>query len=122
MIVVNYLAAGTLFCLGLYTVLTRRNIIKMIMGLSLMESSTYLLLLSMAYRRGSTPPVLLDPPHGQSMTALAHGNVADPVLQNFCLTAIVIGVAVTAVFLSVAVRISQHYRSLDTDRMREMRG
>lgn len=122
MILVNYLAAGALFCIGLYTVLTRRNIIKMVMGLSLMESSTYLLLISMAYRKGSTPPVLLNPPSNLSMKAVAHGNVADPVLQNFCLTAIVIGVAVTAVFLSVAVRVGQHYRSLDSDRMRQMRG
>jgi multicomponent Na+:H+ antiporter subunit C len=53
---------------------------------------------------------------------LAHGNVADPVLQNFCLTAIVIGVAVTAVFLAVVVRIAQHYRTLDADRVRDMRG
>ena len=122
MIVVNYLAAGALLCLGLYTVLTRRNLIKMIMGLSLIESSSYLLLISMAYRRGSTAPVLLDPPHGQTVAGLAKANVADPVLQNFCLTAIVIGVAVTAVFLSVAVRVSQHYRSLDSDRMRKMKG
>ena len=50
------------------------------------------------------------------------GGVADPVLQNFCLTAVVIGVAVTAVFLSVVVRIAQHYRTLDSDRVREMRG
>jgi multicomponent Na+:H+ antiporter subunit C len=123
MIGVNYLAAGALFCLGLYTVLTRRNLIKMIMGLSLMESSTYLLLISLAYRRGATPPVLLNPPHGISQSALAaKGDVADPVLQNFCLTAIVIGVAVAAVFLAVAVRIAQHYRTLDADHVREMRG
>jgi multicomponent Na+:H+ antiporter subunit C len=121
-ILVNYLAAGALFCTGLYAVLTRRNLIKMVMGLSLMESSSYLLLISMAYRRRATPPVLLNPPDHQSMQAVAHGNVADPVLQNFCLTAIVIGVAVTAVFLSVAVRAAQHYRSLDADRMRDMRG
>lgn len=122
MIVGNYLGAGALFCLGLYTVLSRRNLIKMIMGLSLMEASTYLLLISMAYRRGSTPPVLLNPPKGQTVRSLAHGNVADPVIQNFCLTAIVIGVAVTAVFLTVAVRLAQHYRSLDADRIRAMRG
>lgn len=122
MILANYMVAGTVLCLGLYTVLTRRNLIKIIMGLSLIESSSYLLLISMAYRRASTAPVLLNPPHGESASALARGNVADPVLQNFCLTAIVIGVAVTAVFLTVAVRISQHYRSLDSDRVREMRG
>jgi multicomponent Na+:H+ antiporter subunit C len=122
MIVANYLTAGALFCAGLHTVLSRRNLIKIVMGLSLMEASTYLLLVSLAYRRASTAPVLLKPPHGQSPSQLAHGNVADPVLQNFCLTAIVIGVAVTAVFLTVAVRVAQHYRSLDADRMRTLRG
>src|ERR671936_2812313 len=118
MILGNYLAAAALFCIGFYTVLTRRNLIKIVMGLSLMESASYLLLVSLAYRRGSTAPVLLNPPHGQSETGLARGNVADPVLQNFCLTAIVIGVAVTAVFLAVVVRVAQHYRSIHADAMR----
>ena len=122
MILVNYLTSAALFGIGLYAVLTRRNMIKIVMGLSLMEASTYLFMISLAYRGGSTAPVLLNPPPGQSMRALAHGNVADPVLQNFCLTAVVIGVAVTAVFLSVVVRIAQHYRTLDCDRVREMRG
>jgi multicomponent Na+:H+ antiporter subunit C len=122
MIVGNYLAAGALFCIGLYTVLTRRNLIKIVMGLSLMESSTYLLIVSLAYRRRSTAPVLLNPPNGQSPDQLAHGNVADPVLQNFCLTAIVIGVAVTAVFLAVTVRIAQHYRTLDAADVRALHG
>ena len=53
MIVANYLVAGALFCLGLFTVITRRDLIKIVLGLSLMESSTYLLLVSLAYRRGS---------------------------------------------------------------------
>lgn len=124
MIVVNYVAAALLFGTGLYCVLTRRNLIKIVMGLSLMEASTYLLLLSFAYRRSSTAPVLLNPPTGVKDTDLALGRhpVADPMLQNICLTAIVIGVAVTAVFLTVVVRIAQHYRSLDSEHIREMRG
>jgi multicomponent Na+:H+ antiporter subunit C len=122
MIVGNYLAAATLFGLGLNTILTRGNIIKIIMGLSLMEASTYLLMLSLAYRNASTAPVLLNPPDGQSPQDLAHGNVADPMLQNVCLTAIIIGVAVTGVFLAVAVRIAQHYKSIDADDLRALRG
>ncbi len=122
MILGNYLTAGALFCAGLYAVLSRRNLIKIVMGLSLMESASYLLLVSLAYRRRSTAPVLLNPPRGQSEAGLARGNVADPVLQNFCLTAIVIGVAATAVFLTVAVRVAQHYRSLDADDVRALRG
>jgi multicomponent Na+:H+ antiporter subunit C len=121
-IIANYLCAVALFCLGLHTILTRRNLIKIVMGLSLMEASTYVLLLSLAYRPGATAPVLLSPPHGQTPQQLAQGNVADPVLQNFCLTAIVIGVAVTGVSLAIVVRVAQHYGTLDADKVRGMRG
>ena len=122
MILANYLASAALLAIGLYAVLTKRNLFKIVMGLSLMESSTYLFLLSLAYRAKSTAPVLLGPPGTLSPSRLARGNVADPVLQNFCLTAIVIGVAVTGVFLAVTVRIVQHYRTLDADDVRKMRG
>ncbi|WP_028921653.1 sodium:proton antiporter [Pseudonocardia acaciae] len=122
MILANYLAAAGLFCLGLYTLLTGRNLIKIVMGLSLMEASTYLLMVSLAYRAGSTAPVLYGVPEGVDPGRLAAGNVADPVPHNFCLTAIVIGVALTAVFLTVVVRIAQHYRTLDPDRVRALRG
>jgi len=117
-IVGNYVAAGILFCLGVLAIVGRRNLIKIVLGLSLMESSTYLLLVSMAYKRGSTAPVLASRPAGVTTHELAHGNVADPVLQNFCITAI----AVTAVFLTVVVRVAQHYRSLDSADIRELKG
>ena len=122
MILVNYVVAAVVFSLGVYTVLTRRNLLKIVMGLSLMESAGYVLLISMAYRRGSTAPVLLKPPPGETERSLARDNVADPVLQNIALTAVVIGVAVTAVLLTTVVRVAQHYRSLDADRVRGLRG
>jgi multicomponent Na+:H+ antiporter subunit C len=121
-IAVNYLAAAALFCIGLWAVLTRRNLIKIVMGLSLMESSMYLLLVSMAYRKGGTAPLLLDLPEGRSVESVVQGAVADPVLQNFCITAVIIGVAVSGVFLAVVVRVAQHYRTLDADDVRVMRG
>jgi multicomponent Na+:H+ antiporter subunit C len=122
MILVNYVVAAVVFSLGVYTILTRRNLLKIVMGLSLMESAGYVLLISMAYRRGSTAPVLLKPPPGETERSLARGNVADPVLQNIALTAVVIGVAVTAVLLTTVVRVAQHYRSLDAHDVRGLRG
>lgn len=122
MILGNFIAAGVIFCLGAYTVITRRNLVKMVLGLSLMESSTYVFIISLAYRNGSTAPVLLYPPTGKGYQDLIHGRVADPFLQNICLTAIVIGVAVTAVLLSIVVRAAQHYRSIDADDLRELKG
>jgi multicomponent Na+:H+ antiporter subunit C len=121
-IVGNYIVAAIVFGLGLFLVVAQRNLVKIVMGLSLMESSTYLLLISLAYRRGSTAPVLAGRPKGTSQHALVNGDVADPVLQNFCITAIVIGVAVTGVFLAVVVRLAQHYRTVDADSVRELRG
>lgn len=122
MIVANYITAGVVFCLGLFAVVSRRNLIKIVLGLSLMESSTYLLLVSLAYRKDSTAPVLAGLPAGRTQKDLVAGNVADPVLQNFCITAVVIGVAVTAVFLTVVVRVAQHYRSVDAADLTELRG
>lgn len=122
MIVVNYLAAATVFCIGLFAILAHRDLVKIVLGLSLMEGSCYLLLVSMAYRERSTAPVLSSPPSGQNSQSLVRGRVSDPVLQNFCLTAIVIGVAVTAVFLTVAVRAAQHYRSVDADELTALHG
>jgi multicomponent Na+:H+ antiporter subunit C len=121
-ILVNYLAAAALFSIGLWAVLTRRNLIKIVMGLSLMESSMYLLLVSMAYRKGGTAPVLLDLPEGRTVENVVGGRTADAVLQNFCITAVIIGVAVSGVFLAVVVRVAQHYRTLDADEVRAMRG
>ena len=122
MIVANYLAAAVVFCLGLFLVVGQRNLIKIVMGMSLMEASTYLLLVSLAYRRNATAPVLAQRQAGVSEKALVNGKVADPVLQNFCITAVVIGVAVTAVFLTIVVRVAQHYRSIDADDVRQLRG
>jgi multicomponent Na+:H+ antiporter subunit C len=121
-ILANYLVAAALFCLGVFVVTTQRNLIKIVMGLSLMESSCYLLLVSMAYRRHSTAPILLQPPPGTSTRQIVRSKAADPVLQNFCLTAIVIGVAVTAVFLAVVVRVAQHRHSADAEDIRTLRG
>jgi multicomponent Na+:H+ antiporter subunit C len=121
-IVVNYVAAGLLFATGALIVVGRRNLVKIVMGLSLMESSTYLLLVSLAYRRSGTAPVLAARPTGVSQHALVQARFSDPVLQNFCITAVVIGVAITAVFLSVVVRVGQHYRSIDAADIRELRG
>lgn len=122
MIIANYAAAGILFCLGIFAIVSHRNLIKIVLGLSLMESSTYLLLVSLAYRNGATAPVLAGLPSGTKQNDLVTGNVSDPVLQNFCITAVVIGVAVTAVFLTVVVRVAQHYRSVDAADLTELRG
>lgn len=122
MILANYVTSAVLFGIGLYTVVARRHLVKIVLGLSLMEDATYLFIVSLAYRNDATAPVLTGLPSGSSKASVAHGNVADPVLQNFCITAIVIGVAITGVFLTIVVRLAQHHGTVDADQSRVLRG
>ena len=71
---------------------------------------------------GSTAPVLLNPPPARKHAGARARQRGRPGTAELLPDGVVIGVAVTAVFLSVVVRIAQHYRTLDSDRVREMRG
>ena len=117
MILLDAICAVALFSIGLYGVLTRRNLVKVVMSLSLMEASTYLLLVAFAWRRDAIAPIV--PTSGGG---IASARFADPFLQNICLTAIIIGVAITAVFLSITVRAAQHLGTADTGALRQLHG
>jgi multicomponent Na+:H+ antiporter subunit C len=118
MILLDSICAVALFSIGLYGVLVRRNLVKVVMSLSLMEASTYLLLVAFASRRDATAPIVATTAAG----GIASARFADPFLQNICLTAIIIGVAITAVFLSIAVRAAQHLGTADTGALRQLHG
>ena len=57
-----YLVAAWLFMVGLYGIVTSRNLVHAITCLSVVQSSTYILLLSVGYERGGTAPIFLDAP------------------------------------------------------------
>ena len=97
--------------IGLLIALTRRNLIKIIIGLDLMETGVNMFLISIGYRRGGTAPIF-DIPLAKAV---------DPVPQALVLTAIVIGVAVTALALTFAVRIHEKYGTLDIGKLRKMK-
>ena len=100
---------------GLLIALWRRNLIKILLGVGIAETGLHLFMVSMGYVPGATAPIVDD----ANMLANAEtllvkqGAVVDPVVQALVLTAIVIGVGVTAVGLAYAVRINAKYRTLD---------
>ncbi len=94
---------------GLYGMVTSRNLVHLVVCLSVMQSATFLLLGSLAYRRGLGPAVFL---HGQT------GPAADPVLHALALVDIVVDAAVTALLLAVAVEVLRHRGTLDPDELR----
>ncbi len=88
-----------LFFIGIYGLLSRRNIIKTVISLAIIQSAIILFFLTINYESGRVPPI------GDVTIATA----VDPVPQALMITAIVIGVAVTAVSLTMFISLFHHY-------------
>lgn len=106
---VPYFVAGWIFLVGLYGIVTSRNLIHMIVCLSVVQSSTYLLLLSVGYVAGGGPPIYAD---------RAPGSLAvDPVVQALTLTDIVVSATFTALLLAIAVDVQKRRGTLDPEKL-----
>lgn len=105
---IPYLAVTGLILIGLYAVLFRRNLIKIVIGITLIESGVNLFLITLAYREGSIAPIYTSSPGGL---------MALPVPHALTLTSIVIGVAVLALMLSFIIYIYKHYKTLDARKL-----
>ena len=109
---VPYIAAAGLVIIGLYAMIFKRNLIKMVIGITLIESGVNLFLITLGYREGSIAPIYTSSPGGI---------MALPVPQALTLTSIVIGVAVLALMLSLVIHIYRHYGTLDVRKMRRLK-
>ena len=101
-------AAIILFAVGFSTLLFHRNLIKKLIGMNIMDTGVFLLLASMGYIRGRKAPIIengvTDPQR-----------YINPVPAGLVLTGIVVSVSVTAVMLSLSVRLYKRYHTLDLD-------
>ena len=105
---VPFIAVAALILIGLYAVIFKRNLIKMVIGITLIESGVNLFLITLGYREGSIAPIYTSSPGGI---------IALPVPQALTLTSIVIGVAVLALMLSLVIHIYRHYETLDAGKI-----
>lgn len=117
MLAMNYIASFLLIILGLYTLIVKKNIMKMVMGMGIMDYGINLLLISIGFRTGGTAPIFTS---GEVSANTAY--FVDPVPQALTLTSIVIGACVTALALSLVVKIKEYYGTLDADEVRRLRG
>lgn len=109
-----YLLCLILFCVGLYCILVKRNIIKIIIGLIIMEYAVNLAFILFGYRSAGRAPILA--------ADQVIKNMVDPLPQALVLTAIVIGLATTALIAAIAVRIYDRYRTFDITKIRRLKG
>jgi multicomponent Na+:H+ antiporter subunit C len=110
-----YILCFILFLAGLYGVLTRRNLIKIVISLSVMEFSIFLMLALIGYAEGGTVPIVSGSDTGQQV-------FVDPLPQAMVLTAIVIGFATTAMLLAIAIRLFRKYKTFDIREISNLRG
>ena len=106
-----------LVLIGLWGMLTQRNMIRMIVGFSLTDTGIHMVMVSIGYVTGGTAPIINE----AVPMAEAASRVVDPLPSALVLTAIVIGLGVTAVMLSYAVRIYKARRTLMIDECTESR-
>jgi multicomponent Na+:H+ antiporter subunit C len=108
----NYWVFAILLLIGLYGVIGKVNLVKRMLGLSIFQAAVFLLYISMDKVEGGTAPIIQD-----GVVAAVFSN---PLPQVLILTAIVVGVATTALGLAVVVRIREEYGTVEEDAIKDL--
>ncbi|REJ73140.1 MAG: Na+/H+ antiporter subunit C [Acidobacteria bacterium] len=108
-----YWAIITLMMIGLYGVIARDHLVKKVMGLNVFQSSAILLYVAIGKVRGGTAAILLE---GEENVLYSN-----PLPHVLMLTAIVVGIATTALALALTVRIQEAYGTLEEDELARLR-
>jgi multicomponent Na+:H+ antiporter subunit C len=109
-----FLVVAWIVAVGLYGLVTSRDLIHQIVCLIVVQSSTYVLLLGVGYVTGGVAPYFFD----ISPRAMA----VDPVVQALALTDVVVEAAVTALLLSFAIQAYKRFGTLDPHELAEFKG
>ena len=116
MIIVNYIASVVLVVLGLYVIMTKKHLIKIVLGMSIVDYGINLFIVSTGFNEGGTAPIY-------KMSEFFRGSFfVDPVPQALTLTSIVIGACVDAMALALVIMLGRKYKSVDADEIRRLNG
>ena len=106
----NYWIVFILMMIGLYIVISKKSLLKKIVGLAIFQTSVFLLYITFGKIAGGTAPILTDN---------VNEIYSNPLPHVLILTAIVVGVATTALGLALTVRINKAYGSINEDEISE---
>lgn len=120
-----YALCFLLFMIGLYCAITKKNMVKIVIGIVVMEYAVNLFLIMLGYRTNGIAPIIgkgdLNPETGQLLSSFINGSV-DPLPQALVLTSIVISLGSLALMISLCIRIYGKYRTFDITKIRRLRG
>jgi multicomponent Na+:H+ antiporter subunit C len=110
----NYWAVIILMMVGFYTLISRGNLVKKLIGLNIFQTSVFMLYISMGKIAGGTAPILVEQVEGAEPVVYSN-----PIPHVLILTAIVVGVATTALGLGLTVRIKEAYGTIEEDEIQD---
>ena len=105
---ITEVVAMLLFCIGFANLLFQKNLIKKIIGFNIMDTAIYLFLADKGYISGRLPPILVDGVQDVE-------TYINPIPSGLVLTGIVVSVSVSALMLSLTIRLYKRYHTLDLD-------
>ena len=114
----EYILSFLLLMIGLYCVVTKRNLVKILIGLAIMEYAINLFLLLLGYRKDGIAPILTP----DINTAEFLRKAVDPLPQALVVTSIVIGFGVLALGISIAIRIYERFGTFDINEIKKLKG
>lgn len=109
-----YFLCFMLFCVGLYAVVTKKNLLKIVIGIAIMEYAVNLFLIIVGYKSGGEAPFFIE--------RLANAVKVDPLPQAFALITILIGLAVLTLMIAICIRLYEKYGTLDITQIRKLKG
>jgi len=113
-----YVLTFALLLVGVYGVVAKRNVIKIILGVLIIDYAVNMLLVLVGYRHDGVAPILSE---GQNAAAWSASSV-DPLPQAMVLTSIVIGLGLAALMVAMAIRLYQKYQTFDMNEIRRLKG
>ena len=113
-----YSLCFVLFIIGLYCALTKKNIVKIVIGLVIMESAVNLFLVMLGYRKDGVAPLVDKTTNPLEFLSSS----VDPLPQALVVTSIVIGLGVTTLAISLCIRLYEKYGTFDISEIRRLKG
>jgi len=120
-----YAMCFLLFVIGLYCALIKKNMVKIVIGIMIMEYAVNLFLIMLGYRAGGIAPII-DKGHIQAASGMLKSTFVnasvDPLPQALVLTAIVISLGSLALMISICIRTYEKYGTFDITQIRRLKG